>query len=169
MPKLIKDRSIVEDSFTLLQLNADGSLPTVPATGDVIVPLAMWKAQKDALLARQGQTGVWIDSHEEVEDLGSDASKFAVVAVNFPAFTDGRGFSTGRLLRERYGYQGELRAFGDVFKDLLYFMLRCGFNAFVVRDDKDIDEALKGLNDFSDAYQVAVDQKVPLFRRRNAA
>ena len=129
----------------------------------------MWTAQKDALLARQGQTGVWIDSHEEVEDLGSDASKFAVVAVNFPAFTDGRGFSTGRLLRERYGYQGELRAFGDVFKDLLYFMLRCGFNAFVVSEDKDIDEALKGLNDFSDAYQVAVDQKVPLFRRRHAA
>lgn len=169
MPKLIKDRQIIDDNFSLLKLNEDGSLPAIPADGDVIVPLAAWLAQKDALLARNGQTGVWIDSHEEVETLGSDAGKFALVAVNFPAFTDGRGFSTARLLRERFGYRGELRAIGDVFKDLLYYMQRCGFNAFAVRADKDIDEALKGLNDFSDGYQVAVDQPVPLFRRRNAA
>lgn len=169
MPKLIKDRQIVDDNFSLLKLNEDGSLPAIPADGDVIVPLAAWLAQKDALLARNGKTGVWIDSHEEVEQLGSDAGKFALVAVNFPAFTDGRGFSTARLLRERYGYTGELRAIGDVFKDLLYYMQRCGFNAYSVREDKDIGEALKGLTDFSDGYQVAVDQPVPLFRRRNAA
>lgn len=169
MPKLIKDRQIVEDNFSLLKLNEDGSLPAIPTDGDVIVPLAAWLAQKDALLTRNGSTGVWIDSHEEVETLGNDASKFALVAINFPAFTDGRGFSTARLLRERYGYRGELRAIGDVFKDLLFYMQRCGFNAFAVRADKDIDEALKGLTDFSEAYQVAVDQPVPLFRRRNAA
>lgn len=169
MPKLIKDRQIIDDNFSLLKLNEDGSLPAIPADGDVIVPLTAWLVQKDALLARNGKTGVWIDSHEEVEMLGSDAGKFALVAINFPAFTDGRGFSTARLLRERYGYQGELRAIGDVFKDLLFYMQRCGFNAFAVRADKDIDEALKGLNDFSEAYQVAVDRPVPLFRRRNAA
>jgi len=112
---------------------------------------------------------VWIDSHEEVEQLGSAANRFALVAVRFPAFTDGRGFSTARLLRERYGYQGELRAIGDVFKDLLYYMQRCGFNAFAVREDKDIHEALKGLNDFCDGYQTSVDRPEPLFRRRNAA
>ncbi len=169
MPKLIKDRQIIDDNFSLLKLNEDGSLPAIPADGDVIVPLAAWLAQQDALLARKGKTGIWLDSHEEVETLGCAASKFALVAVNFPAFTDGRGFSTARLLRERYGYRGELRAIGDVFKDLLFYMQRCGFNAFAVRADKDIDEALKGLNDFSEAYQVAVDRPVPLFRRRNAA
>ncbi len=169
MPKLIKDRQIIDDGYQLLTLNPDGGLPAIPPAGDVIVPLGAWLQQGQALLDRTGQTGVWIDSHEEVEQLGSAANRFALVAVRFPAFTDGRGFSTARLLRERYGYQGELRAIGDVFKDLLYYMQRCGFNAFAVREDKDIHEALKGLNDFCDGYQTSVDRPEPLFRRRNAA
>jgi uncharacterized protein (DUF934 family) len=88
--------------------------------------------------------------------------------VNFPKFADGRGYSTARLLRERYGYHGEIRAIGDVLHDQLFFMKRCGFDAYAVRADKDIEAALAGFDDFSDAYQAAVDQPQPLFRRRAA-
>lgn len=166
MSKLIRDRQIVEANETILRLNDDGSFAVVPATGTVLVPLTQFLAQKAALLQR-GNVGVWFASGEEVEALGEDASQLALIAVEFPAFTDGRGFTTGRLLRERYGFTGELRAFGDVFKDTLNYLLRCGFNSFVVRADKDVAEALKGLDDFTEFYQADV-AHAPLFRRRQA-
>ncbi|MDR1462066.1 MAG: DUF934 domain-containing protein, partial [Azoarcus sp.] len=112
--------------------------------------------------------GVWLDSDESPEAIAADLAHFSVIAVNFPKFTDGRGYSTARLLRERYGYAGELRAIGDVLQDQLYFMRRCGFNAYAVRADKDIEAALAGLADFDESYQPAVDSPQPLFRRRSA-
>ena len=100
--------------------------------------------------------------------IADDLAHFAVIGVNFPKFADGRGYSSARLLRERYGYRGEIRAIGDVLQDQLFYMKRCGIDAFAVREDKDIEAALAGLNVFSDAYQAAVDQPQPLFRRRTA-
>ncbi|HEY8068900.1 MAG TPA: DUF934 domain-containing protein [Burkholderiales bacterium] len=91
-----------------------------------------------------------------------------VIAVNFPKFGDGRGYSIGRLLRERYGYKGELRAVGEVARDHLQAMARCGFDAFQLREGEDPQEALAGFDDFSDAYQATVTQPQPLFRRRPA-
>ncbi|MFY9315035.1 MAG: DUF934 domain-containing protein [Burkholderiales bacterium] len=88
------------------------------------------------------------------------------VAVNFPKYADGRGYSLGRLLRERYGYQGELRAIGVVARDQLQLLARCGFDSFQLRDGEDAVEALKGLDDFSEAYQASAAQPLPLFRRR---
>jgi uncharacterized protein (DUF934 family) len=98
--------------------------------------------------------------------LGAEAASLALIAVEFPAFTDGRGFSIGRVLRERFGFVGELRAFGDVFKDTMGYLRRCGFNAFVVNGNKNLEDALLGLNDLPEAYQTGVDQLLPLFRRR---
>jgi uncharacterized protein (DUF934 family) len=92
----------------------------------------------------------------------------AWVEVNFPKFGDGRGYSIARLLRERYGYKGELRAVGQVARDNLYFMEQCGFDAFLLRDGEDVEEALKGFNDFSEGYQASVARPAPLFRRRGA-
>lgn len=112
--------------------------------------------------------GVWLDSHEDVEAIAGDLEHFAVIGVNFPKFTDGRGYSTARLLRDRYAYRGEIRAIGDVLQDQLFYMKRCGFDAFALREDKDIEAALSGLNVFSETYQAAVDQPQPLFRRRAA-
>jgi len=89
-----------------------------------------------------------------------------VVAIRFPKFVDGRGFSVARLLRERYQYQGEIRAIGEIIRDQLYLLQRCGFNAFEFGAEVNLAEASKSLADFSDAYQVAVDQPVPLFKRR---
>ncbi len=91
-----------------------------------------------------------------------------VIAVNFPKFGDGRGYSVGRLLRERYGYKGELRAVGEVARDHLQAMARCGFDAFQLREGEDPQEALAGFDDFSDAYQAPVAQPQPLSRRRPA-
>ena len=90
----------------------------------------------------------------------------ARVEVNFPSFTDGRGYSIARLLRERYAYQGELRAVGDVQRDHLFYLSRCGFDAFLLRDGQDAEESLCALHDFSEAYQASVERPEPLFRRR---
>ena len=89
-----------------------------------------------------------------------------LIAVNFPKYGDGRGYSIARLLRERYGYQGELRAIGVVARDHLQLMARCGFDSFQLREGEDAQEALQGLGDFGEAYQANAAQPVPLFRRR---
>ena len=89
-----------------------------------------------------------------------------VIAVNFPKFSDGRGYSIGRLLRERYGYKGELRAVGEVARDHLHAMEQCGFNAFQLREGEDAREALAAFGDFSDSYQATAARPEPLFRRR---
>ena len=102
------------------------------------------------------------DPARVADRLGSAAR----VEVNFPSFTDGRGYSIARLLRERHGYQGELRAVGDVQRDQLFYLSRCGFDAFLLRDGLDAQESLSALQDFSEAYQASVERPEPLFRRR---
>lgn len=165
MRKIIKDKAIVSDDWNLLKL-ADGETPdsvSVPA-GRQIVPLQVWLAQKSALAART-DIGVWIASDERPEQLKEDAAALPLVAVDFPNFADGRGYSIAYNLRARLGFAGELRAVGDVLRDQLFYMARVGFNAFATREDRDIEDELKGLTDFSEVYQTSWDQKVPLFRR----
>jgi uncharacterized protein (DUF934 family) len=106
---------------------------------------------------------------EPGDDLADVAHRLGAalrVEVNFPSLTDGRGYSTARLLRERFGYRGELRAVGDVQRDQLFNLARCGFDAFLLRKDEDAADALAALNDFSEAYQASVERPLPLFRRR---
>src|SRR5690349_12654904 len=109
MATIIKDRNVVADPWLRLEAGADGSLPAIPPAGDIVVPLALWRGQREALLARPGRLGIWLDSHEEPGEIAADLRLFGVVAINFPKFGDGRGYSTARLLRERYGWKGELR------------------------------------------------------------
>ena len=90
----------------------------------------------------------------------------AVIAINFPKFVDGRGYSIARILRDQLGYKGELRAIGDVLHDQLFYLKRCGFDSFAISEDTAAEAALSGLTDFSNSYQCAVDQPEPLFRRR---
>lgn len=169
MATLIKERRIVADSWRLLERGAEGELPEAPAQGDVIVPLALWLARREAFLAYPGRLGVWLDANEGPEAIAGDLQRFALVAVNFPKFADGRGYSIARLLRERYGYAGELRAIGDVLHDHLHFMKQCGFDAFLLREDQNAREALSALDTFSDGYQTSALRPTPLFRRRLAA
>jgi uncharacterized protein (DUF934 family) len=168
MATLIKERRIASDNWQLIKLGPEGALPVIPAPGDIIVPLVLWQRERMQLLARQGRLGIWLDSHEDPAAIADDLNHFALVAVNFPKFGDGRGYSTARLLRERYGWKGELRAIGEVVRDHLFFMASCGFDAFLLREDQDPQEALTGFNDFSEAYQTSVAQPQPLFRRRLA-
>ena len=163
MRDIIKNREVVQDDWTVLRLEEgqDAATVAVPA-GKVIVPLAVWQAQKATLAA---PLGVWIASDERPEVLKGELDKFAVVAVDFPKFTDGRGYSIAYNLRMRLRYTGELRAIGDVLRDQLFSMQRVGFDAFATREDRNIHDALKGLTDFSEVYQASVDQKSPLFRR----
>ncbi|QAU34165.1 DUF934 domain-containing protein [Janthinobacterium sp. 17J80-10] len=171
MRNIIKDRQIVADDWTVLKLE-EGQAPesATVAPGKVLVPLTVWLAQR-ATLAARSDVGVWIDSHERAEDLKDDAAKLPLIAVNFPKFADGRGYSIAYNLRSRLKYTGELRAIGDVLRDQLFYMQRAGFNAFAVREDKDINDALKGLGDFTQPYQNSTDIRAPLFRRvhRNGA
>ena len=169
MIKIIKNDQIVDDAWQVLKL-AEGETPDSVALpdADTLLPLAVWLARKEEILSRNTPFGVWLDSNEDPQAIAADLAHFAVVGVNFPKFADGRGYSTARLLRERYRYHGELRAVGDVLQDQLFFMKRCGFDAYAVREDKDIEAALAGLRDFSETYQAAVDQPLPLFRRRVA-
>jgi len=169
MATLIKEQRIVADTWRLLSRGPEGELPEAPAQGDVVVPLALWLAKREAFLAYPGRLGVWLDANEGPEAIAADLQRFAIIAVNFPKFGDGRGYSIARLLRERYGYKGELRAVGDVLHDHLHFMKQCGFDAFALRDDQDAQEALSALDTFSDGYQTSVLRPVPLFRRRLAA
>jgi len=166
--KIIKNREIVSDDWFVLRAEEgqDAALLEVPA-GKVIVPLATWLARHEelAIRAQTGQIGVWFASDERPETLAGQFGNFAVVAVDFPKFTDGRGMSIAYNLRMRLGYTGELRAIGDVLRDQLFSMSRVGFNAFATRPDRSIEDALKGLSDFSETYQASVDQKLPLFRR----
>ncbi|RYY75039.1 MAG: DUF934 domain-containing protein [Gammaproteobacteria bacterium] len=166
MPKLIKDGQIVDDSWTLLgKPEDDANEVNVPA-GQVIVPLSVWVAQKTKLQSRK-DIGVWLDSDETAESIGEEANNLPVIGVNFPGFMDGRSFSTARLLRERYGYKGELRAVGNFIRDQLCYLRRCGVNAFAFANPEiDLEVALKSLNDFNEYYQASVDQPLPLFRRR---
>lgn len=166
MAVIIKQRKIVPDTWRLLKLAADGSLPAIPPLADVIVPLALWQARREPLRLRIGRLGVWLDSDQDPALMADDLDHFQVVAVNFPRFTDGRGYSTARLLRERYRYSGELRAIGDVQRDQLLYLSRCGFDAFSLRADQNPEQALAALEGFSEAYQSSVEQPLPLFRRR---
>ena len=165
MRKIIKDKAIVDDHWSVLKLT-DGESPetlSVPA-GQQIVPLQVWLMQKTALSARK-DIGVWLASDERAEQLKEDITALPVIAVDFPAFSDGRGYSIAFNLRSRLGYEGEIRAVGDVLRDQLFYMQRVGFNSFATREDRSIEDALKGLTDFSDVYQTSWDQKTPLYRR----
>jgi uncharacterized protein (DUF934 family) len=172
MTLIIKNRAVVEDSFIVIRAAEDGALPAVDAlpAGKVIVPFALWKDNRDAIAASRAkdELGVWLAPDDEPADIVADFDKLAVIAVDFPVFRDGRGFSIGRLLRERYHWTGELRAIGDVLRDQVLFHSRCGFDAFAVRADKDINDALNAFHEFSELYQGATDNPEPLFRRRNA-
>jgi uncharacterized protein (DUF934 family) len=165
MREIIKDKAVVNDDWAVLHL-AEGDVPetVVVPVGKFIVPLTVWNAQR-ANLKKRADIGVWIASHERPEMLKEDVATLPLIAVDFPKFSDGRGYSIAYNLRMRLGFSGELRAIGDVLRDQMFYMQRVGFNAFATREDRNIHDALKGLFDFSEAYQTAWDQKSPLFRR----
>ena len=120
MQRIIKNNQIVDETWHLLP--KETSFDELTNCDDYIVPLQLWRDHAHVLKARDGGLGVWLDSDEEAEEIGEDVQYFQVIALNFPAFTDGRSYSNARLLRDRYKFKGELRAIGDVLRDQLFFM-----------------------------------------------
>lgn len=159
MATLIKGRRIVDDRWQWLdaqrwlQVGEDGLVPDFPDTADLIVPPKLWSLRRDELRARRGRLGLKLEPQDDPKDVAADLEHFALVAVNFPKFGDGRGYSTAKLLRERYRYRGELRAVGQITRDLLYFMEKVGFDAYELRAGEERAEALAAFEDFSAAYQ----------------
>lgn len=131
---------------------------------NAIFPLSVWMQLPASC---KGQVrALWISPDDDFEASMEWLAQMEMIAVDFPSFRDGRGYSVAYLLRTRYGWKGELRAIGDVLRDQLNYMRRCGFDVFVLRADKDIQAALKSFNHYSVQYQGGVDEPLPLFRRR---
>lgn len=149
--QLIKNGEFVADAWTAVA--DDAPLPD----GPVIVSLDRWKKEQNALLARDSKLGIRLKSGEEPAQIVDHLDRFDVVALEFPAYRNGRAFSYARLLRERYGYKGEVRAVGAVLRDQFYFLVRCGFDALEVRDNITPEIYQESIGTFTHDYQPAAD------------
>lgn len=166
MPEVITaEGALRQDDWVVVPRPEEGEALALPEGKPALVPADLW-LENESTFANRADIGVWFDSHDEPEILEGKVNEVPLIAVNFPRFVDGRGYSIARLLRERFGFEGDLRAIGDVLLDQLQFMKRCGFSTFVLRPDKDASEAARYLDFFSQTYQAAGDTDLPLFRRR---
>jgi uncharacterized protein (DUF934 family) len=156
--QIIKDGAIVEDSTRHL---ADDE--PAPAAGRFTVSFERWQAEKAAGLAA---SGVRLRGGNAVADIAADLPRLALVVVEFPALADGRGFSLARLLRDRHGYAGEIRARGDFIRDQVYFLSRVGVNAFEPVPETSLEALLPALAEFTVNYQAAADHRQPAYHRR---
>ncbi len=171
--QLIKERRLQNDEWKVVTLiDGQTEINVCLPVGPLLVPLAVWKAKKSCLIAREYEhgtpLGIWLAPEDDPAEIAKDIDDFTVIAVHFPKFTDGRGYSTARLLRERYGYDGELRAFGDIGRDQIFFLNRVGFDSFLIGEGHNAEEAIAAFDDFPEAYQAGTDLPIPLFRRRAA-
>ena len=144
---------------------ADGE--DLPPEGAAVVTAKRWLAERDRLLGRNAPVGVRLEAGDQPKAIAADLERIGLVAVDFPAFKDGRGFSSARLLRERYGYKGEIRAVGRVLRDALLFMLRCGFDAFDLIDKDPVTAWNEAVAELSVFYQPAADGRAPARTLRN--
>jgi uncharacterized protein (DUF934 family) len=164
MPKLIKLAGDVaewaEDGF--VHVADEDALPE----GDVILSLARFQAEGELLLSNSRRVGVRIEPDQEVEALAYDLPRLSVVALAFPKFGDGRAYSYASLLRERFKYQGEVRAVGDVLREQAGFMVRCGFDAFEPADGSTPEVWERAAHRFRHSYQRSIDRRTPAFVER---
>ncbi len=166
MAQIIRNRAIVDDDFVHVAEGAELPQPYVDGDSKPIVTLAHYVRSSAALLARYPALGVQIASDKLPSDI-PELGRLALIAIEFPRFSDGRGYSVARQLRDRYGYRGELRAVGWVLREWLYYLARCGFDAFELQPGKPLESALEAFTDFTVTYQAAADDKRPLYRRKH--
>ena len=159
---LIRDRELSKDSWVYIE---DGS--PVPAEGGAIVSLERWSVEREFLSGRNAPIGVRIEADTPADTLAKDLDRLDLIAVPFDQFKDGRGYSTARLLRERFGFTGELRAVGDILRDQLAFLERCGFDSFEYAGGTAAVEALKAFDEIDIVYQTATDRRQSAAATRN--
>ncbi|HEU4617305.1 MAG TPA: DUF934 domain-containing protein [Gammaproteobacteria bacterium] len=163
MRALVKNGELVEDPF--LDVSAADA---VPGEGALILSLAQWLQGREELAARADPLGVRLKSHESPELVASDLARFAVVALEFPKFRDGRAYTYARWLRDRFAYKGEVRAVGDVLLEQLHFMLRVGFDAFELDCEDPLATYLTALEDYSVWYQPTGDGRPTAMQLRRS-
>lgn len=157
---LLKGDRIVEDPWTVV--DDESPLPATPA----VVSFERWTRDREALRQRLGGLGIRLASDQPPALIADDVGRFSVICLEFPKFTDGRAYSYARILRSRYLYAGELRAVGNVLRDQLLFMRRCGFDAFEIPDAADAARWVAAFGDFSVRYQPSVDRAPTTFQLR---
>lgn len=163
MPRqVIRDGRVRDDTWEMLAPREEESPEAVHLPpGPLAVSLATWEARRDELIGRGTPLGVLLDPGDDPARIAPDLAHLALVCIHFPRIADGRGCSTAWLLRRRHRYAGELRAVGEVLRDQLYFLARCGFDAFVLREGADPHAALAAFTDFTVAYQWGADGRGP--------
>ncbi len=160
---ILRDGEISSDDWTVIE---DGRTEIEAGGGKVIVTLARWRAEREALLARHAAVGVLVPNTADIEAVYPEIADRAVVALQFPAFADGRALSQAVVLRKRLGFRGELRAVGDVIRDLVFWLGRCGFDCIVPRKDQNLQACREALREITVAYQAAADGHTPVWVRR---
>ncbi|XIA66258.1 DUF934 domain-containing protein [Bradyrhizobium sp. TZ2] len=158
---LVKNGRITTDLFVHV---ADGA--ELPGDGAILVSAARFLEDPEAVLKRAGKVGVVWPNNRDLDDLVPYLDRLAAVALVFPSFRDGRAYSQARLLRERHGYDGEMRATGQVLRDQFVFMSRAGFDAFEVKKDADADAFAETMKRYSVFYQPTGDGRVTALNRR---
>lgn len=157
----VKSGRIAEDRFVRIADDAP-----VPQDGAVIVSGARYLADAEALQNRAAPTGVVWPNNRSVAELAPYLDRIALVALVFPGFRDGRGYSQARILRERYGFKGEMRATGQVLRDQFLLLLRAGFDSFEVSKDADAAAFADSTRRFNVFYQPTGDGRTTALRRR---
>ena len=161
MPTLIDMTGRVTDDW--ICAHADGPRP--PPAANVLIPLALYREDPTGWRARPGRLGLLLSPADDPQQIDAELEHLSLVAIQFPSFTDGRGYSIARLLRERHHWRGELRAVGEVLRDQLQSLARCGFDGFALSDGVDIDQALAAFADFDEHYQADALGNAPFDRR----
>ena len=160
---LVKNGTAVHDDWILVR---EWSEETPLPAGDCILPLAAWRQLRHTQSAETSQHAVWLAPDADPAELVDELARLPLIAIDFPQFIDGRGYSIARLLRERYNYQGELRAIGDIGQDQAHYLTQVGFDALMPADSSKISGIVQGITDFSDGYQASCLRQEPYFRRR---
>jgi uncharacterized protein (DUF934 family) len=158
---LIKDGRVAEDSWRTLS----DDQPVI-GNGPVIISFERWRDHKDALARHNGPLGIRMKSDQPPTLIADDVHRFDLIALEFPTLGDGRAYSYARLLRDRHKFKGEIRAVGDVYKDQLFFMQRCGFSSFELPPGRDPENALGALRSYSVVYAPASDGAKPAYQQR---
>jgi len=162
--RILRRRELVEDDWRLVQ---DGSAP-IAGSERLIVPLARLRAEREMLLASAAAVGVLLPNTEDVEAVYPEVRERPLIALTFPSFADGRALTQAAVLRNRLGFDGELRAVGDVVRDLVFWLGRCGFDCIVPRPDQDLEACRLALDQYTATYQPAADGRTPVWVARRA-
>lgn len=164
MQRLIKNGELVKDEWTLVK-GEDFDLAEL-SQGQWALPLALYEKAIASRSADLSRLGVILNGDQDVLTLGKHLDKLPLIVINFAAFADGRSFSQARILRDQLDYSGEIRAAGNYMQDQLFYLSRCGVDAFLLPEGVVVESAMQSLADFSDSYQAACNEPQPLFRRR---